>query len=103
MAKPRIFRYSQFNLDALLALAYALRDQPCTSDKSKPPMAGSLNWAILVSFDDEVEWTFRSPRSGRDTHLSDESACRMLASEAATLKYIRAHSLAPVPQVFAYR
>ncbi|KAJ2899674.1 kinase-like domain [Zalerion maritima] len=103
MAKPRIFRYSRFNLDALLALGYALRGQPCISDKSKPPMAGSLNWADLVSFDDGVECILRSPRSGRDTHLSDESACRMLASEAATLKYIRAHSLAPVPQVLSSR
>ena len=55
MAKLKVFRYSDFDLDALLALASSLRKQACSCDKSKPPLAGSLNWVIFVSFADGVE------------------------------------------------
>lgn len=103
MAKPIIFRYAQFNLDALLALASSLRKQPCSCDESKPPLAGSLNWVIFVAFDDGVEWVFRSPHSGRRAFLSEEYTSRILASAIATLEYVRAPSSIPVPEVFAYR
>jgi hypothetical protein len=63
-------------------------------------MAGSLNWAVFVSFDDGVKWVLRSPRR---SFLSDEYASRILLSEVATLRYIKAHSQVPVPEVFAYR
>ncbi|KAF2191286.1 hypothetical protein K469DRAFT_720275 [Zopfia rhizophila CBS 207.26] len=67
---------------------------------SQKPKSGSLNWAIILSFDDGVEWVFRSPR----THygLDEETAGVLLASEAATLKYIRKHSSIPVPEVYSY-
>jgi hypothetical protein len=103
MQKPKVFRYSQFNLESLVALAGRLRKQPCRCDETKAPLAGSLNWVIFVVFDDGVEWAFRSPHSGRRGFLNDEYTARILASEVATLKYVGAHSSIPVPEVFAYR
>jgi hypothetical protein len=103
MAKLKVFRYSHFDLDALLLLAGTLRKQACSCDNSKPPLAGSLNWVIFVSFEDGVEWVFRSPHSGQRAFLSGEYTCRLLSSEVATLKYLKAHSAIPVPEVFAYR
>lgn len=101
--KEKIFRYAQFNIDALLALAGKLKGRTCTCDRSKPPKSGSLNWVIFVSFDDGTEWVFRSPRTGLSTIVTDETAAKMLVSEASTLKYLRAHSSIPVPEVFSYR
>ena len=101
--KEKIFRYATFNLKALLDLAQKLRGRPCTCDVSKLPKFGSLNWVIFVSFDDGIEWVFRSPRTGLSAILTDESASKMLISEASTLKYIRAHSSIPVPEVYSYR
>jgi len=66
-------------------------------------MSGSMNWAIALAFDDGVEWIFRSPHSGRHAFLGEKLALRMLSSEAATLKYLRAHADYPVPEVVAYR
>ncbi|KAK4153916.1 hypothetical protein C8A00DRAFT_33317 [Chaetomidium leptoderma] len=102
MTRPIVFRYSQFNLDALLGLASGLRKQACTCDESKPPLAGSLNWVIFVSFGDSVEWVFRSPHSGRRAFLSEGYTSRTLASEVATLKYVKKYSSIPVPDIFAY-
>jgi hypothetical protein len=70
---------------------------------SNPPMGGSMNWAVIVAFDDGVDWIFRSPHSGIRAVLDEETACKLLASEAATLKYIRSHTTVPVPEVFAFR
>ena len=99
----KIFAYAKFNLDVLLALAAKLRGQPCTSDPSKRPQTGSLNWVVFITFDDGIEWVFRSPRHGPDTILTDESASKMLISEASTLKYLRAYSSIPVPEVYSFR
>jgi len=44
----------------------------------------------------------RSPRTDGGIK-SDETNLILLASEAATLKYIKANSAIPVPEVFAYR
>ena len=44
----------------------------------------------------------RSPRNDGAIQ-SDEMNCLLLASEAATLKYIKANSIIPVPEVLAYR
>jgi len=44
----------------------------------------------------------RSPRND-GAIKSDETNPLLLASEAATLMYIRANSIIPVPEVFAYR
>lgn len=86
MTKQKVFRYAHFNLDALLALASRLYKRPCTCDVEKPPLAGSLNWAVFVHFDDGATWVFRSPHSGRRAFLSEACASRTMASEVATLK-----------------
>jgi len=44
----------------------------------------------------------RSPRNDGGIK-SDETNLILLASEAATLKYIKANSTIPVPEIFAYR
>ncbi|KAF4462691.1 kinase-like domain [Fusarium albosuccineum] len=100
--RERIYRYAKFNLDALLALGEKLRGRPCTCDTTKPPKFGSLNWVVFLLFDDGIEWVFRSPRTGLSAILTDESASKMLVSEASTLKYLRAHSSIPVPEVYSY-
>lgn len=96
-----VFFHATFDVQALLRLAGRLRNRPCTCDLSKKPSSGSLNWAIILSFDDGVEWIFRSPRTFYS--IDEESAGILLASEAATLKYIRNKSSIPVPEVFHYR
>lgn len=70
---------------------------------SKPHMGGSMNWAITVTFDDGVDWIFRSPHSGIRAVIDEKYACKMLSSEAATIRYIRSHTSVPVPEVFAFR
>jgi hypothetical protein len=62
-----------------------------------------MNWVIFVPFDDGIDWVFRSPELEATYMMSEESACKMLVSDAATLRYLRAHSSIPVPEVYAYR
>lgn len=62
-----------------------------------------MNWVIFVTFDDGVDWVFRSPDIAMSHMMSEESACKMLVSDAATLKYLRAHTSVPVPEVYSYR
>ncbi|KPM38167.1 hypothetical protein AK830_g8396 [Neonectria ditissima] len=100
--RERIFAYGKFNLDNLLFLAAQLRGRPCTCDRSRKPNAGSLNWVIFIIFDDEIEWVFRSPRSGSSVILTDESASKMLISEASTLKYLGTYTSVPVPEVYSF-
>ncbi|OJD28456.1 hypothetical protein ACJ73_00143 [Blastomyces percursus] len=60
-----------------------------------------LYWAAFLVFDDGVEWVFRSPR--RDGAIQSKKTIQtLLASEAATLKYIKSYSAIPVPVVYAY-
>lgn len=101
--RPLLFTYATFNRDALISLAESLRQTPCTCDDTKRPFSGSLNWAIELCFDDDVHWIFRSPRSSQSSGTTAEFASQLLASEAATLKYIRTHTSIPVPEVFHYR
>ncbi|KJZ73728.1 hypothetical protein HIM_06846 [Hirsutella minnesotensis 3608] len=98
----KIFLCARFNLDALLSLAGSIRGRTCTCDVSAAPKTGSLNWAVFVSFEDGIEWVFRSPRTGPHAIVSEESARKMLVSEAATLKFLRACSPVPVPEVFSF-
>ncbi|SCV25445.1 uncharacterized protein FFB14_00338 [Fusarium fujikuroi] len=99
--RPKIFRWAKFNLEALLLLAEKLRGRSCTCDESKVPKSGSLNWVIFLTFDDGVEWVFRSPRY--DTSMfSDETASKILVSEASTLRYLETHCQIPVPKVYSY-
>ncbi len=98
-----IFKYANFNVPALCRLVGKLRGgQACICDTSQLPACGSYNWTILVSFPDGVEWVLRSPRDDGAIR-SCETNILLLASEAATLKYIKANSTIPVPEVFAYR
>lgn len=62
-----------------------------------------MNWAIIVTFDDGLEWIFRSPHSGIRAFFDEKTACKLLASEVATLEYVRSHTAVPVPEVFASR
>ena len=98
-----IFRYAKFSVSALCRLASQLHEgQACICDTSQTPACGSFNWAIFLSFVDGVEWVFRSPRDDGAIE-SDKVNSLLLASEAATLKFIKANSTIPVPEVFAYR
>ncbi|KAG8423879.1 hypothetical protein J3459_008181 [Metarhizium acridum] len=63
-------------------------------------MEGALNWAILLRFDDDTEWIFRSPKT--KYALNNDTAHQLWASEAATLTYIREKTHIPVPEVFSY-
>ncbi|KAM0417341.1 hypothetical protein ACHAPT_012657 [Fusarium lateritium] len=95
-----IYFHADFNLNQLLRLAERLRGRPCSCDDSQAPKAGALNWAIFLEFDDGVEWVFRAPCS---SYAATQGVTgRLLASEAATLKYIREYTSIPVPEVFHY-
>jgi aminoglycoside phosphotransferase (APT) family kinase protein len=95
-----VFAYRDFDLQALCRLASALRQGvPCACDPEKRPASGSFNFAIFISFEDGVRWVFRSPTS---TTLPLEQEEKLLASEAATLRYLKAHSDIPVPEVYDY-
>ncbi len=97
-----VFFHARFDVHALFRLAGRLRNRPCTCDLSQKPSSGSLNWAIILSFNDGVNWIFRSPRTSYGI-VDKESVAILLANEAATLKYIRNKSSIPVPEVFYYR
>lgn len=102
MASHKIFTYAKFNPSALVDLAEKLRQIPCFCQPSKRPLCGSLNWVVILTFDDGVEWIFRSPRRSY-SGVSEEYASLLLSSEAATRKYLRENTLIPVPEVFDYR
>ncbi|KAK4452372.1 hypothetical protein QBC34DRAFT_398555 [Podospora aff. communis PSN243] len=98
--KPKVFFYADFNLDNLIQLAERLRGRLCTCDTSQTPKVGAYNFAIFLVFDDGVEWVFRAPSV---SHAPPGNITeRLLASEAATLKYVRKHTTIPVPEVFHY-
>ncbi|KAL2361681.1 hypothetical protein RJZ56_005429 [Blastomyces dermatitidis] len=92
-----LFRHATFDVHALCQLASSLRGgRSCACDVTQVPADGSLYWAAFLVFDDGVEWVFRSPR--RDGAIQSEKTIQaLLASEAATLKYIKSYSAIPVP------
>ncbi|KAJ5491957.1 Aminoglycoside phosphotransferase [Penicillium expansum] len=99
--KPDIFTYADFDLQALCRQASTLRQGvSCACDPDQRPASGSFNWAIFISFEDRVRWVFRSPHPR--TFMPMEMGIKLLASEAATLRYLRAHSDIPVPEVYDY-
>ncbi|KAJ5420421.1 hypothetical protein N7465_002940 [Penicillium sp. CMV-2018d] len=98
--EANIFTYAKFDVAALLSLAYSIRGKECSCDENQRPNSGSLNWVIFISFEDEVEWVFRSPR--RSFGLKKATASEVLMSEVATMKYLREMSKIPVPEVFSY-
>ncbi|KAE8352423.1 kinase-like domain-containing protein [Aspergillus coremiiformis] len=99
--KSDIFTYADFDLQALCRQASTLRQGLlCACDPDQRPASGSFNWAIFLSFKDGVRWVFRSPHPR--TFMPIEMGEKLLASEAATLRYLRAHSDIPVPDVYHY-
>lgn len=98
--KGNIFYHAKFNLTSLLRLAERMRRRPCFCDETQRPMEGALNWTILLQFNDDTEWIFRSPKT--KYAVNNDTAYQLLASEAATLKYIREKTHIPVPEVFSY-
>ncbi|KAG8410336.1 hypothetical protein J3459_017146 [Metarhizium acridum] len=66
------------------------------------PKCGSLNWVIFITFDDGIEWVFRSPTAGHNRFYSDETASKIVESEAFTLMYLKARTSIPVPEVYSY-
>ncbi|KAJ5227976.1 hypothetical protein N7489_008684 [Penicillium chrysogenum] len=100
-SKPDIFTYADFDLQALCRQASKLRQGvSCACDPDQRPASGSFNWAIFISFEDRVRWVFRSPH--HRTFMPMEMGIKLLASEAATLRYLRAYSDIPVPEVYDY-
>ena len=98
---PKVFAHATFNVPALLDLGKRIRQRICDCDLWQTPASGSLNWAITISFEDGAEWIFRSPRTYWAVDM--DTAGSLIASEVATLKYIRRNSSIPVPEVFAFR
>jgi len=99
--RAKVFTHAKFNAPALLDLGSQIRGKACNCDLSQTPATGSLNWAITISFEDGMEWIFRSPRKYYGVNM--KTAGSLIASEAATLKYIRRYSSIPVPEIFAFR
>jgi hypothetical protein len=99
--KQSIFHFASFSLTALLALASRLRGQPCSCDRTTRPSSDDLNWYILLTFADGIEWVFRVPHTGH-SQLKRWTASRLIVSEVATLAFVKAHTRIPVPQVYAY-
>ncbi|CAH0016910.1 unnamed protein product [Clonostachys rhizophaga] len=99
--KQSIYHFASFSLTALLALASRLRGQPCSCDRTTRPSSDDLNWYILLTFADGIEWVFRVPHTGR-SQLKRWTASRLIVSEVATLVFVKAHTRIPVPEVYAY-
>ncbi|KAE8149431.1 kinase-like domain-containing protein [Aspergillus avenaceus] len=98
---PEIFTYADFDLQALCRRARTLRQGvSCVCNPDQQPNSGSFNWAIFITFEDGIRWVFRSPH--HRTFMPIELGMKLLASEAATLRYLKAHSDVPVPEVYDY-
>ena len=76
-AIPRVLWHEKFNLPALLDRASRLRNVPCFCDLPRRPISGGLNWVIFLTFEDGVEWVFRSPTIG-DYEISLEDVGELL-------------------------
>ncbi|KAI9149378.1 hypothetical protein HJFPF1_11430 [Paramyrothecium foliicola] len=100
--KDNIYYFAHFNLDALLALSETCRGRPCSCDVSQTPKSGCLNWVIFITFDDGVEWVFRSPRDDLIDFYKDETSSKILLSEVSTLLYLKANTSVPVPDVYSF-
>ncbi|KAH9212384.1 hypothetical protein DL95DRAFT_447656 [Leptodontidium sp. 2 PMI_412] len=82
-------KYAKFNLNALIKHAEELRSARCSCDVSQEPMAGSHNWALVLTFDDNGEdWIFRSPRL--DSGFSEETIAMMVESEVTSITCFKA-------------
>ncbi|KAH7309125.1 hypothetical protein B0I35DRAFT_441487 [Stachybotrys elegans] len=93
---------SDFNLQALLSLAGKIRGQPCKCDTSQFPQTGFYNWVIFLCFDDGVEWVLRCPYNHRPGIYSVATSAKVIASEVAALRYLKAFTSIPVPEVYSH-
>lgn len=101
--KSPIFTYAKFDVRALCRRAAALRDGiECACDVNQRPVSGSFNWGIRIAFEDGTRWFLRSPHI-EYYGIPMEMSLKLLASEAATLQYIKASSDIPIPDVYDYR
>ncbi|KAJ5794053.1 hypothetical protein N7457_000652 [Penicillium paradoxum] len=97
-----IFLYSNFDAEALCQIASEIRRGPrCLCNLNQLPARGGFNWAVLLQFQDGVEWVFRSPVPNHP-ELSDEAVAKLLPSEVVTLRFLRKYVNLPVPNVYAY-
>lgn len=101
--RSSVFLCAKFDVDALCNLATRLRNgTACSCGLYQHPAGGSFNWTVSILFEDDAEWIFRSPREGYPFSTSELNA-KLLASEAATLKYLKINTEILVPEVYAYR
>lgn len=95
--RPSIFAYAKFNLTALIKHVEDLRGARCSCDDSQLPKAGSHNWVIVLTFeDDDGDWIFRSPRS--DCGLSEKIIAMLIESEVTSIQVSKLNGI-PVVEV----
>ncbi|KAJ5712269.1 hypothetical protein N7493_008737, partial [Penicillium malachiteum] len=87
----KVFAYAKFSLQALCRRASTLRQGiPCTCDPNQRPASGGFNWVIFVSFEDGIRWVLRYPHTRE--FMPIQLGLKLLQSEAATIRYLKAHS-----------
>ena len=97
-----LFKYSEFDVRALCELATKMRRGISAScDLNQRPKRGGFNWAVFILFEDGLQWVLRSPVQNHPD-LSDESVFKLIASEAATILYLKTYTDIPVPAVYSY-
>lgn len=102
--RESIFVYAEFDLNALLTLATSMRGRAVKCDRSQYLAEGAMNWALEISFDDGVHWIFRSPKINEcGSTMTEASTFKLLASEAATLIFLKEKTTVPVPEVYSFR
>ena len=97
------------NLEALCARAAAVRakrdgmDIPCLIDPSIYQI-GWFNIVLELLFEDQVCWIarIRLPNTGAHSPSLPELEKEVLKSEVDTIKYVKAHTTIPVPEVYDY-
>ncbi|KAM3554453.1 hypothetical protein ARSEF4850_006447 [Beauveria asiatica] len=88
------------NIIAVVQLAMSLREPPCMAHVEGPPLFGSFNKVVIVKFDDDLKWAFRTPRpDGAGRSFPTELVRELMRSEVATLDYLARYSSIPVPRV----
>ncbi|KAJ5436510.1 Aminoglycoside phosphotransferase [Penicillium cf. griseofulvum] len=98
-----LFKYYEFDVGALCQLASKMRREiACSCDLNQRPKRGGFNWTVFILFEDGLQWVLRSPVVQDSPELSNESVSKLLASEAATLKYLKAYTDITVPDVYSY-
>ncbi|KAJ5185394.1 Aminoglycoside phosphotransferase [Penicillium cf. griseofulvum] len=98
-----LFKYYEFDVGALCQLASKMRREiACSCDLNQRPKRGGFNWTVFILFEDGLQWVLRSPVVQNSPELSNESVSKLLASEAATLKYLKAYTDITVPDVYSY-